>query len=124
MMKAFMLGAALLVSTPVAARQDASANPAATAAAVAEAMQPNVGQDFGGGITIAKVHADKSTIVIQVSGPNGWTANMSAEQASGYLVQGFCQEAPEFFKSGVSMRVDTIDNGATRKGPLVSSCGI
>ena len=88
-----------------------------------EAMRSTVGMVFEGGIQILAVDAEDNTLVITVTGPDGWRADATPQQVSDALVTGFCETSPEFFRSShIKMRVDSIDMKAKTKGPVVTDC--
>lgn len=126
MLKPFILALAF-AATPVlpAAAQTAPA-PAAqakpTAADFAKNMQGAVGQTFEGGIVLKAIAAEANTLVLTVDGPKGWRAGLSPADISNALVGGFCGTAPQFFETGVSMRVDSFDDTKLAKGPVVTTC--
>lgn len=126
MLKPFILALAI-AATPVlpAAAQTAPA-PAAqakpTAADFAKNMQGAVGQTFEGGIVLKAITAEANTLVLTVDGPKGWRAGLSPADISTALVGGFCGTAPQFFETGVSMRVDSFDDAKLAKGPVVTTC--
>jgi hypothetical protein len=118
MLKRFVLGLALLV--PALWAMPAAAQ---TAAQYAENMQSVVGTKVGGDIFISAVTAEGNTLVLAIDGPTNWRGSLDPNQISGALVEGFCGSAPEFFKGGVTMRVDSYDNKASyKKGPLITAC--
>lgn len=129
MLKPVILALAL-VATPAlpAAAQTASAPaaPAAqakpTAADFAKNMQGAVGQTFEGGIVLKAITAEANTLVLTVDGPKGWRTGLTPADISTALVGGFCSTAPQFFTTGVTMRVDSLDGGKLAKGPLVTTC--
>lgn len=122
-----VLFALALVAVPAlpAAAQTAPA-PAAqakpTAADFAKNMQGAIGQTFEGGIILKNITAEANTLVLLVDGPAGWRTALSPAEISTALVGGFCGTAPQFFTTGVTMRVDSLDSGKLAKGPLVTSC--
>jgi hypothetical protein len=93
-----------------------------TAADFAKNMQGAVGQEFEGGIKIASITSEANTLVFKVDGPAGWRTDLSPADISSALVGGFCSSAPQFFQTGVTMRIDSVEQGNVLKGPLVSSC--
>jgi hypothetical protein len=121
------LFALALVAVPAlpAAAQTAPA-PAAqgkpTAADFAKNMQGAVGQTFEGGITLKNITSEANTLVLLVDGPAGWRTQLTPADISTALVGGFCGTAPQFFTTGVSMRVDSLDGGKLLKGPVVTTC--
>ena len=64
----------------------------------------------------------RPTLVLTVDGPKGWRAGLSPADISNALVGGFCGTAPQFFETGVSMRVDSFDDAKLAKGPVVTTC--
>jgi hypothetical protein len=122
-----VLFALALVAVPAlpAAAQTAPA-PAAqakpTAADFAKNMQGAIGQTFEGGITLKNITSEANTLVLTVDGPAGWRAQLTPADISTALVGGFCGTAPQFFTTGVSMRVDSLDGGKLLKGPVVNTC--
>ena len=73
--------------------------------------------------SVAAVDAEDNTLVITVTGPDGWRADATPQQVSDALVTGFCETSPEFFRSShIKMRVDSIDMKAKTKGPVVTDC--
>lgn len=121
------LFALALVAVPAlpAAAQTAPA-PAAqakpTAADFAKNMQGAVGQTFEGGIVLKNITSEANTLVLAVDGPAGWRTQLTPADISTALVGGFCGTAPQFFTTGVSMRVDSLDGGKLLKGPVVTTC--
>lgn len=123
MFRNILLAAALtMAGVPVAAQNAQQAAAPLTVAQLAENMQSVVGQQFEGGITLQAVSAEGNTLVITVSGPDGWRAGMTAQEASDALVGGFCSSMPDYFTAGRTMRVDTIDGKSKVKGPLAKVC--
>jgi len=122
-----VLFALALVAVPAlpAAAQTAPA-PAAqakpTAADFAKNMQGAIGQTFEGGIILKNITAEANTLVLLVDGPAGWRTTLTPAEISTALVGGFCGTAPQFFTTGVTMRVDSLDSGKLAKGPLVTTC--
>ncbi len=122
-----LIAAAVLIALPgLAPAASAQAAPQAakalTATDYATNMQSIVGQEFEGGVKIHAVKAEANTLVLTVTGPDDWSANLGPDAISGALISGFCSTAPQFFSNGVTMRVDSIDKGELAKGPLVSTC--
>src|SRR6218665_672702 len=93
-----------------------------TAADFAKNMQGAVGQTFEGGIVLKDITSEGNTLVLTVDGPAGWRTQLTPADISTALVGGFCGTAPQFFTTGVWMRVDTLDGGKLLKGPIVKSC--
>lgn len=129
MLKPVILALAL-VATPAlpAAAQAVQAAPAPapqakpTAADFAKNMQGAVGQTFEGGIVLKAITAEANTLVLTVDGPKGWRTGLTPADISTALVGGFCGTAPQFFDTGVSMRVDSLDDAKLAKGPVVTTC--
>ena len=122
MNKLFLAAALAVVSIPAAATAQAP-NAAPTIGDYVAAMRTTIGTVFEGGIQIQAVDAEDNTLVITVTGPDGWRADATPQQVSDALVIGFCETSPEFFRSShITMRVDSIDTKAKQKGPLVSDC--
>lgn len=105
-------------AAPAPAQQQAKP----TAADFAKNMQGAVGQTFEGGIVIKAITSEANTLVLTVDGPAGWRVALSPEEISTALVGGFCSTAPQFFSSGVTMRVDSLDSDKLLKGPLMAKC--
>lgn len=130
MLKPYILALALTAAPALpAAAQTAPAPapaPAAqakpTAADFAKNMQGAVGQTFEGGIVLKNITSEANTLVLTVDGPAGWRTQLSPADISTALVGGFCSTAPQFFSTGVSMRVDSLDGGKLAKGPTVTTC--
>lgn len=127
MLKPILFALALTAASALpAAAQTAPAAPAAqgkpTAADFAKNMQGAVGQTFEGGIILKSITSETNTLVLTVDGPAGWRAQLNPTDISTALVGGFCNTAPQFFSTGVSMRVDSLDGGKLLKGPLVTAC--
>jgi len=122
MNKLFLAAALAVVSIPAAATAQAP-KAAPTIGDYVAAMRTTIGTVFEGGIQIQAVDAEDNTLVITVTGPDGWRADATPQQVSDALVIGFCETSPEFFRSShITMRVDSIDTKAKQKGPLVSDC--
>lgn len=113
---------------PAAALALALAGPANAqaldAAAYAEALQPIVGQVYEGGVRISAIHAEQNILVVVVDGPDGWREGLSERQVSALFMDGFCEdEPPDFFSSGLAIRVDSLDGGQDlRRGPPQLGC--
>lgn len=126
MFKPVLFALALAAAPALPAAAQTAPPPAAqakpTAADFAKNMQGAVGQTFEGGIVLKAIAAEANTLVLTVDGPAGWRAALTPGDISGALVGGFCKTAPQFFTTGVSMRVDSLDGGKLLKGPLVSTC--
>ena len=117
----FLPAALVLAALPVHAQETQQSG--TTAAQYAQHLQSAVGREFDGGIVVRAVTAEQNTLVIAVDGPAGWRKALTPETISAGLVQGFCQEAASFFDSGVTMRVDSLQDGAApQKGSLVTRC--
>lgn len=95
---------------------------AMTAGQLAQALQGEVGKDYGGGIKVLGIASEGNTLIFKMTGPAGWRAGETAESLSDALVSGFCTEAPDFFDRGLTMRVHSIDGESEWRGPLVRSC--
>ena len=122
MNKLFLAAALAVVSIPAAATAQ-TPKAAPTIGDYVEAMRSTVGMVFEGGIQILAVDAEDNTLVITVTGPDGWRADAPPQQVSDALVTGFCETSPEFFRSShITMRVDSIDMKAKTKGPVVTDC--
>lgn len=117
MFKKLMFAAAVVLATaPTAASQQP------TAADFARNMQGAIGQTFEGGITIKDITHEEATLVMVVDGPAGWRTGLTPDMVSQALVGGFCTSAPQFFATGVTMRVDSFDSEVLVQGPVVSEC--
>jgi hypothetical protein len=126
MLKPFILALALAAAPALPAVAQTAPAPAAqakpTATDFAKNMQGAVGQTFEGGIILKAITAEANTLVLTVDGPAGWRAELNPTEISTALVGGFCGTAPQFFDTGVSMRVDSLDGGKLLKGPVVTTC--
>lgn len=126
MLKPFVLALALVAAPALPAVAQTAPAPAAqakpTAADFAKNMQGAVGQTFEGGIVLKNITSEANTLVLTVDGPVGWRAQLTPADISTALVGGFCNTAPQFFTTGVTMRVDSLDGGKLLKGPLVTTC--
>ncbi len=126
MLKPFILALALTAAPALPAAAQTAPAPAAqakpTAADFAKNMQGAVGQTFEGGIVLKAIAAEANTLVLTVDGPAGWRTQLTPADISTALVGGFCGTAPQFFDTGVSMRVDSLDGGKLAKGPVVTTC--
>lgn len=128
MLKLLLAAAAFaLPALPAAAQQTSSASgtqPAAkpTAADFAKNMQSVIGQTFEGGITVKSVTAEANTLVFVIGGPSGWRAELTEQTISDAMIGGFCKTSPDFFATGVTMRVDSLDDGGILAGPLANAC--
>lgn len=125
------LGMTALVAAPaMAAGQDANPapapapapSPAAAAAAAADMLQPMLGRTFTGDIILAGARAEGGTLVLVMGGPDGWTNGVTTEAISTAMRTGLCAQAPNFFASGMALRVDNADGENMREGPVVTSC--
>lgn len=126
MFKPLILALAIVATPVLPATAQTAPAPAAqakpTAADFAKNMQGAVGQTFEGGIVLKAITAEANTLVLTVDGPKGWRAGLSPADISNALVGGFCGTAPQFFETGVSMRVDSFDDAKLAKGPVVTTC--
>jgi hypothetical protein len=126
MLKPFILALAIAATPVLPAVAQTAPAPAAqakpTAADFAKNMQGAVGQTFEGGIVLKAIAAEANTLVLTVDGPKGWRAGLTPADISNALVGGFCGTAPQFFETGVSMRVDSFDDAKLAKGPVVTTC--
>ncbi|MDG2534332.1 hypothetical protein P6144_11780 [Sphingomonas sp. HITSZ_GF] len=124
MLKPVLFALALVAAPalPAAAQTAPAAQAQPTAADFAKNMQGAVGQTFEGGITLKAIAAEGNTLVLTVDGPAGWRTQLTPADISTALVGGFCGTAPQFFTTGVSMRVDSLDGGKLLKGPVVTQC--
>lgn len=126
MLKPFILAVALVAAPALPAAAQTAPAPAAqakpTAADFAKNMQGAIGQTFEGGIILKNITSEANTLVLTVDGPAGWRTTLTPADISTALVGGFCGTAPQFFDTGVSMRVDSLDGGKLAKGPLVTTC--
>jgi len=126
MLKPIILALAFVVAPALPAAAQTAPAPAAqakpTAADFAKNMQGAVGQTFEGGITLKAITAEANTLVLTVDGPKGWRTGLTPADISTALVGGFCGTAPQFFDTGVSMRVDSFDDAKLAKGPVVTKC--
>lgn len=121
MFRKLLLAAAVSLSTtPVAAAQQQPP----TAADFAENMQGAIGQTFEGGIVLKNITHEENTLVFIVDGPVGWRQGLTPDDISNALIGGFCSTAPAFFTVGVTVRVDSLDNGLALNGPIVTECPI
>ena len=114
---------AMLMALLLAAQAPAQPPITLSPAALAEGMQQLVGSRYEGGITITQIYTEGRTLVVVVDGPAA-LHEMSAERASGFVLNGFCRGSPvEYFVDGNAMRVDTTVAGrAKRMGPTVTRC--
>jgi hypothetical protein len=126
MLKPFILAVALVAAPALPAAAQTAPAPAAqakpTAADFAKNMQGAIGQTFEGGIVLKNITSEANTLVLTVDGPAGWRTTLTPADISTALVGGFCGTAPQFFDTGVSMRVDSLDGGKLAKGPTVTTC--
>lgn len=117
-----MLKALLLVTTIAAAAAPGAFAQQPTAADFARNMQGAVGQVLQDGFTLKNITNEENTLVLVVDGNAGWREGLTPQDISASLVYGFCESAPNFFTTGVTMRVDSLDAGTLIKGPLVNEC--
>lgn len=111
------------VSMMLAWAAPAMAQETPTAAVFAQKMQDFVGQSFEGGVTVKAIASEApNTLVMTVDGPAGWRGIMTPTDISNALIEGFCSAAPQFFTTGVTIRVDSIDGGKLVRGPMVTAC--
>ncbi|MBO9711377.1 hypothetical protein [Sphingomonas sp.] len=111
---------ALLLTPAVALAQDANQTPTQ---AVAQGMQPLVGQMFEGGIKIHAVAAESDVLVVTVDATQGWSG-LSRDEAVQSFLGGFCggSDNSDFFKAN-GLRIDTLDRGASlTKGQVLRAC--
>ncbi|MEP9361089.1 hypothetical protein [Sphingomonas sp. KR3-1] len=126
MLKPFILALALTAAPALPVAAQTAPAPAAqakpTAAEFAKNMQGAVGQTFEGGIILKDITSEANTLVLLVDGPAGWRTGLTPVDISNALVGGFCTTAPQFFTTGVTMRVDSLDGGKLVKGPVTAKC--
>jgi hypothetical protein len=126
MLKPIFLAVALVAAPALPAAAQTTPAPAPqtkmTAADFAKNMQGAIGQTFEGGIILKNITSEANTLVLTVDGPAGWRTGLTPADISTALVGGFCGTAPQFFTTGVAMRVDSLDAGKLIKGPLVTKC--
>ena len=126
MLKPFILAVALVAAPALPALAQTAPAPAAqakpTAADFAKNMQGAIGQTFEGGIILKNITSEANTLVLLVDGPANWRTGLTSDDISTALVGGFCSTAADFFTTGVTMRVDSLDSGKLIKGPLVNKC--
>lgn len=120
MIKAMLMALLLAVQSPPAGEAfDLSP------AEAAERLQPMVGREYEGGLTVTRIFAEGRTLVFVFDGPRGWRAELSPQEVSDIFTASFCEDQDfDYFVNGNMMRIDTTEGGRDgRTGPLVQHCG-
>jgi hypothetical protein len=120
MASAALAVAAVSAGPPAAAQGTVQAGP--TAAQLAEALQYMVGKTDEDGFLIQSITSQGNLLIIVFSGPDGWSAGLGAQDISNALLTGFCGEAPDFFATGIALRVDSVDGPTRLPGPVITAC--
>jgi F0F1-type ATP synthase membrane subunit c/vacuolar-type H+-ATPase subunit K len=108
----------LACAAPAMAQQQTMAQQSAAA------LQKVVGAEYEGDLQVTAITAEGNVLVVTVNARSGWS-NMTPKQIGEAFIGGFCKSpnAPAFFKSGGSVRVDGLDHGAgLQKGEPMNTC--
>lgn len=119
MLKRWIWAPLLLAATPAMA-QEQPPQQAPTATQFAGMLQSLVGQKFEGDVTIHAVTAEQNVVIFTIDGPKDWRGTLSSDDISAALLSGFCGNAPNFFETGILLRVDTTEaaEGLVKGKPL------